>query len=234
MSAADNGRLGWLDAAQPHDCATCRGFQYEQRTPGRFTVCAACRGSGRDDVAGTRRPGLVVRDSASPDPDTLAGFRLAAPDTARAAHRRRARPPVTPPTRKGEPSMPRTPESAARERERKRRNALQATAANRAQRGEAEAPPPPVEAEPPIDPVAEPLAHLVAELARRANAAAARVEAAGADLAGTNGGSGANDLWRFSAEVQRARADLAELDRYATGWRQLREAEVSAAAEVGP
>lgn len=70
-----------------------------------------------------------------------------------------------------------------------------------------------------------PLPTIVAELARRTSAAAARADQAGKDLAGPSG-LAANDLWRHEATVLAAMADLGRVVERSRAWRRSREASI--------
>lgn len=215
----------WVYEPRPHDCPACRGFQYEQLAPGRFSVCRSCLGSGRDDVAGDRPAGLVVRDSSAAEPAVFLGL----PADARRHHGHRARL-VRAATEREEVPMARSDAGAERERERKRQAAARRREREREAReatrklGDAMADghePVVAEAE-----VVESLPAIVGELTRHTSAAAARAERAAADLAGP-AGLAANDLWRHEAEVQRAIADLQAVIQRSRAWRASREAEVA-------
>ena len=188
MTGPDAPTRGWVDQPRPHDCPACQGFQYEQLVAGRFSVCRACHGSGRDDVTGSRDPGTVVRDSGAPETHRVAG------ETSHATHRHRVKAPghepVRParraddaPMRRGsdipeEVPVPRSPDSAARERDRKRRDYARVQQAKREEAQAEEPPPEPIVVEVPG------LHELCTDVARSGNAIAARVERASSDLAG--------------------------------------------------
>jgi len=223
----------WIDAARPHDCATCSGFQYEQLAAGRFSVCRTCCGSGRDDVLGDRPAGLVVRDSSAPD---SALVRLPYTGTRSLARRADDVPTRHDRDTSREVAMPRTAESAERERERKRldqqrrrdraRIAAEVAAASAAQQLE--------DAEREHEPIVVeimPLHEVCAEASRQGHAIAARVERVAADLHDPSSSSiGHHDLWRFEAEIAAAMRELREVGERCRAWRALRDAEVEQAS----